>query len=71
MTSHAEPNTQHKGGRKKGRGEGLLVSVATRLTHEEAAALDRKIKLLNFESRSELIRLFIRMGLEIGNGWKR
>ena len=60
-----------RGGRKRGSGEGLLVSVATRLTHEEAAALDRKIELLGFSSRSEIIRLFIRMGLEIGNGWKQ
>ena len=59
VTCSAGP-PQRRGGRPKGSGEGLLVTVATKLRPEEVSALDREMRRLGSRSRSELVRVFIR-----------
>lgn len=64
VTCSTSPS-QRRGGRPKGSGEGLLVTVATKLRSEEVTALDREMHRLGHKSRSELVRICIRSALGV------
>lgn len=60
QVTYQKHGPQRRGGRPKGSGEGLLVTVATKLRTEEVTALDREMRRLGYKSRSELVRIYIR-----------